>query len=60
MEFKILKKLSENRLVLDGVRYKPYFVGYLPPSFGRRRGEDGQDTIGKWFNHKGLTYLEDK
>ena len=33
MEFKILKKLQEKKLKLDGLTYKPYTVGNLPPSF---------------------------
>jgi hypothetical protein len=56
-----IKKLQEQRLRLNGVVYKPYLVGNLPPSFGfkynDKDGED-QDGIYQWFNFKGLTYVQ--
>lgn len=59
----VIKYLKENKIKLNGVKYKPYTVGNLPPSFGfifKNRGdEDETEGIRKWFNHKGFTYLED-
>jgi hypothetical protein len=57
MEFKILKKLQEKKLKLDGLTYKPYTVGNLPPSFGFKAEDDKEGTY-RWFNYKGLTYIK--
>lgn len=59
-----IKFLSSKKIKLNGVKYKPYTVGNLPPSFGVKYIEDGdgnvKDGISHWFNYKGLTYVEDK
>lgn len=58
-----IKYLKEKKISLNGLRYKPYKVGELPPSFGRiileKREEKVYYGISEWFNHKGLTYLID-
>jgi hypothetical protein len=61
MEFKILKKLHEHKLKLDGVIYKPYMIGNLPPTFGfilNTNASEDQTGINQWFNYKGLTYIK--
>tara|TARA_R110000822_G_scaffold45861_13_gene122461 strand:+ start:2340 stop:2522 length:183 start_codon:yes stop_codon:yes gene_type:complete len=59
---KTFRKLQENKIRLDGITYKSYTVGNLPPSFGfiynDANGED-QDGISEWFNYKGLTYIQE-
>jgi hypothetical protein len=60
---KKIKYLKDNKIRLDGVRYRPYTVGNLPPSFGfifqdNRNGEETEGIV-TWFNHKGFTYLID-
>lgn len=58
-----IKYLRENKIRLNGVKFKPYTVGNLPPSFGFKfvENSDGEDVegISLWFNHKGLTYVVD-
>ena len=59
MEIKILKQLQEKKLRLDGVTYKPYMIGSLPPTFGFIADEENDtDGIYQWFNYKGLTYIK--
>lgn len=56
-----IKFTTNKRIKLNGVKYKPYTVGNLPPSFGfKYDAEKDKDGIYKWFNYKGLTYVEDK
>lgn len=51
---------------LNNTEYKPYLVGNLPPTFGKKDFIDYDEnneiviTHGKyeWFNYKGLTYLK--
>ena len=58
-----IKYLKEKKISLNGVKYKPYKVGELPPSFGRiildSDAEKVSYGISEWFNHKGLTYVID-
>ncbi len=50
----------DKRIKLGGVLYKPYTVGNLPPSFGFKvDAEEEKCGISNWFNHKGLTYIEE-
>ena len=62
-----IKFKGKNTIFLNGIEYKSYNVGDLPPSFGfisKHNGydEDGNDQykFGKseWFNYKGLTFVE--
>ena len=55
-------KISTDKSIkLNGIKFKPYTVGNLPPSFGFKYDEDkDKDGIYQWFNYKGLTYVEDK
>ena len=41
------------KIQLNGVTYKPYYVCDLPEKFGT-------DEITTWFNYKGLTYIADQ
>ena len=38
------------KIQLNGLTYKPYYVCNLPDKFGT-------DEITTWFNYKGLTYI---
>jgi len=58
---KLIKKLYEKKLKLNGTVYKPYDLGNLPPTFGfKHNSKDGEDQTGisEWFNYKGLTYIK--
>ncbi len=54
----IIKLTSKKTLKLNNVRYKAYFVGDLPPSFGFKYN-DKKQGIYQWFNYKGLTWVRD-
>ena len=58
---------GKNTIFLNGIEYKGYNVGELPPSFGFKEKYMGQDEDGnhqykfgksEWFNYKGLTFIE--
>lgn len=55
---KTFKKLHEKKINLDGIVYKPYDLGNIPPSFGVIRNKEGEGGIFEWFNYQGLTYLK--
>ena len=44
-----IKFLKEDKIMLNGILYKPYKICELPPSFGKE--------ITSWFNYKGYTYI---
>ena len=56
-----IKFIGKNIIRLNGIEYKGYNVGELPPSFGFKQRLTGngdiQEGISKWFNYKGLTYV---
>ena len=56
-----IKFLNEKQIKLNGVLYKPYLIGDLPPSFGYKfettNEEDIRFGIDEWFNYKGFTYV---
>ena len=41
---------GKQKIQLNGITYKPYYVCSLPEKFGT-------DEITSWFNYKGLTYI---
>ena len=62
-----IKFTSKTTCRLNGIDYKGYTVGDLPPSFGFKEKYLGQDEEGNdqfktgkshWFNYKGLTFIE--
>lgn len=62
-----IKFKGKNTILLNGIEYKGYNVGELPPSFGFKEKYLGQDEDGNhqfktgkshWFNYKGLTFVE--
>ena len=62
-----IKFKGKNTIFLNGIEYKGYNVGELPPSFGFKEKYLGQDEEGndqykfaksEWFNYKGLTFIE--
>ena len=59
----IIKHLKEDKIELNGVRYRPYFVGDLPANFGCiawQRDTDGNVTkegISEWVKYKGYIYI---
>jgi hypothetical protein len=62
-----IKFLKENKIRLNGIVYKPYLIGNLPPSFAFKEkwstDNDGNDYavegINEWFNFKGFTYVSE-
>ena len=58
-----IKFLSDKTIKLNGIKYKPYTTGNLPPSFGFKQRVTGdgdiQEGIYQWFNYKGFTYVAD-
>ena len=55
-----IKFIANRKIKLNGVVYKPYLVGDLPNSFGRKYVFDGDNVkngISEWFNYKGFTYV---
>ena len=61
-----IKFKNENKILLNGVEYKPYVVGNLPPTFGQKHFIDHDENndmvlrpgISQWFNFKGFTYVQ--
>ena len=62
-----IKFKGKNTIFLNGIEYKGYNVGELPPSFGFKEKYLGQDEDGNhqfktgkshWFKYKGLTWIE--
>jgi len=52
---------TTNRIRLGVFWYKPYLIGSLPPSFAFRHNKsDGTFGVDRWFNYKGLTYMQEK
>jgi len=56
---KNLKFTSKTTLKLNGMPYKGYELGDLPPRFGFKYRDD-KEGIYQWFNYKGLTWVIDK
>ena len=63
----IIKFKGKETIFLNGIEYKGYKIGDLPPSFGFKekylgQDEDGIDQYKKgkshWFKYKGLTFVE--
>ena len=62
-----IKFLKENKIRLNGIVYKPYLIGNLPPSSAFKEewktDNDGNDYvvegIREWFNFKGFTYVSE-
>ena len=58
-----IKFLSDKTIKLNGIKYKPYTTGNLPPTFGFKQRVTGdgdvQEGIYQWFNYKGFTYVAD-
>ena len=56
-----IKFLSDKTIKLNSIKYKPYNVGNLPPTFGFKQRVTGdgdiQEGIYQWFNYKGFTYV---
>ena len=50
----------QNRTITPyGIKFRPYTVCNLPPSFGFKVSDDGaKEEISNWFNYKGLTYIK--
>mgnify|MGYP007000422909 len=47
-----IKFTTNKKIKLNGVTYKPYTVGNLPPSFGFKYNEEkDKDGIYQWFNY---------
>tara|TARA_R100001463_G_scaffold3217_2_gene13211 strand:- start:1742 stop:1897 length:156 start_codon:yes stop_codon:yes gene_type:complete len=49
---KVIKHLKDNKILIDGVVWKPHYLNDIPPSFGSTKG------ISEWFNYKGYCYIK--
>ena len=60
---KTIKFLKDKKIQIGKRIFKPYYIGDLPPSFGRiahERDEDGDIVkygISEWFAFKGFCYV---
>ena len=56
-----IKFYNDKSIKLNGIKYKPYNIGNLPPTFGfisrQTSDNDIQQGIYQWFNYKGFTYV---
>ena len=53
-----IKFLSGKIIRLNGLLYKPYYIGELPPSFAYTYSDEKEaEGISEWFNYKGFTYV---
>jgi hypothetical protein len=65
INMKTIKFLKNDRIELDGIRYKGYTICDLPPSFGciamfyDNYGFPTTPGIGEWVKYKGLTYIKE-
>ena len=57
-EVKTIKFLKQERIVLDGVTYKPYKICNIPARFGCHEFDE-KEGISDWFNYKGYTYIKE-
>ena len=57
-EVKTIKFLKQERIVLDGVTYKPYKICNIPARFGCHEFNE-KEGISEWFNYKGYTYIKE-
>ena len=56
-----IKFINSSTIKLSNKTYKGYPIGELPKRFAFIYNEDNdQEGITKWFNYKGLTYVEHK
>ncbi len=54
-----IKFLKNNQIRLGSKTYKGYHIGDIPKSFGFIYNQDTeQEGKSKWFNYKGLTYIQ--
>ena len=53
----VIKFLKEDRIMLNGIVYKPYKVCSIPANFGCITFQDDKEGISEWFNYKGYTYI---
>ena len=53
---KTIKFLKNNRVELNGIRYRGYTICDLPASFGCL-DFNSSEGVSEWFTYKGLTYI---
>jgi len=50
---KTIKHLKNDRILLDGVVWKPYYLNDLPSNFGCL------DGVSEWISYKGYCYIKE-
>ena len=55
-----IKFLKEDKIMLNGIVYKPYKVCNIPTNFGCITFQDDKEGINEWFNYKGYTYIAEQ
>tara|TARA_R110000744_G_scaffold317797_1_gene424365 strand:- start:269 stop:445 length:177 start_codon:yes stop_codon:yes gene_type:complete len=54
-----LKQINSSTIKLNNLTYKGYSIGNIPKTFAFIYDENKETTgITKWFNYKGLTYVQ--
>ena len=53
---KTIKFLKKDKIMFDGVTYKPYKICELPANFGCIEFNN-REGISEWFKYKGYTYI---
>lgn len=53
------KVTGKTTIRLNGIKYKGYELGKIPPSFGFIEDIDGSQGKYKWFSFRGLTYFRE-
>ena len=54
---KTIKFLKKDKIMLNGVTYKPYKICELPANFGCIAWQTDKEGISEWFKYKGYTYI---
>jgi hypothetical protein len=55
----LIKTLKNKNIKMNGVIYKPYYIGNLPKKFAFIYDEyEEKEGFTHWFNYKGFTYIE--
>tara|TARA_R100000734_G_C3298061_1_gene89034 strand:+ start:684 stop:839 length:156 start_codon:yes stop_codon:yes gene_type:complete len=50
---KKIKHIKDDKIIIDGVVWKPYYLNDIPQSFGCMSG------IKEWINYRGYCYIKE-
>ena len=52
-----IKFLKQDKIMLNGITYKPYKICELPTNFGCIMFNTDREGVNEWFKYKGYTYI---